>query len=83
MRLPSIVCLTLLWLTLPGCHQSRESIANQPAPNVIFILADDLGSNDLSSFRTENDSLPEQTPTVQTLHLDALATRGMRKNLIN
>ncbi|MEM6690381.1 MAG: sulfatase-like hydrolase/transferase [Planctomycetota bacterium] len=41
-----------------------------PLPNVIFILADDLGYGDLSCY---NDEAKVQTP-----HLDKLASQGMR-----
>lgn len=38
-------------------------------PNIVFILADDLGVNDLSCYGRSDQSTP---------HLDALAQRGMR-----
>lgn len=48
-----------------------QSVAPPPAvtPNVVFILADDLGINDLHSYGREDHRTP---------HLDRLASQGMR-----
>ena len=43
--------------------------AEAPRPNVIYILADDLGYGDLSSYGH---------PTTETPHLDQLAREGMK-----
>lgn len=44
------------------------AVANQP-PNVVFILADDMGYGDLSSYGA---------PDIQTPHIDRLAKEGVR-----
>jgi arylsulfatase A-like enzyme len=58
------ILASLGWLmpTLPA-------LAQAPKPNVVFILADDLGINDLSCYGRKD----QQTP-----HLDRLAAQGMR-----
>lgn len=61
-----IVLIPLLVLFLLSC-QEESSNKN---PNIIYILADDLGYGDVSCF---NDSSKIQTP-----NLDKLASQGMR-----
>jgi arylsulfatase A len=51
-----------------GLATARASVADRP-PNVIFILADDLGYGDLGSYGQEK---------IRTPHLDRLAAEGMR-----
>ncbi len=61
--------LTLLLLSLlPTLHCAGREIAKQP-PNIIFILADDLGYGELGSYGQKR---------IQTPNLDALAADGMR-----
>ena len=48
---------------LTGCAQKEA-----PRPNVVFILADDLGWGDLSCYGQQR---------FQTPNIDALASRGM------
>src|SRR5438067_700167 len=51
------------------CFQPASQASPQPQPNIVFILADDLGVNDLGCYgRKEHD----------TPHLDHLAAQGMR-----
>lgn len=47
-------------------------------PNIILIVADDLGYNDLGSYRllTTNDSV--RSPTAETPFIDEIAEKGMR-----
>lgn len=57
-----------------GCSRSGE----ERPPNLILILADDLGYNDLGCYRYENEQLSETPPTARTPSLDRLAEQGMR-----
>ena len=59
--------LALLALALAGCVAPRSE-PDRP-PNVIFVLADDLGLGELGSFGQEK---------ILTPHLDRLAREGMR-----
>jgi len=52
----------------PIVHAASES-RPAPKPNLIFILADDLGYGDLSCFQSDK---------IETPHLDELARSGMR-----
>jgi arylsulfatase A len=64
--LSSIVTIGLLILV--GCSPKAETTDGRP-PNIIYILADDLGYGDLSSWGNTHFSTP---------HLDALNSSGMR-----
>ena len=57
-----------LLLFLPACNQESET-GNQKKPNIIYIMADDLGWGDLSCYGQEK---------FQTPNLDKLASEGMR-----
>jgi arylsulfatase A-like enzyme len=59
-------------LTITGCGDSMTRLkAGQagPKPNIIFVMADDLGYGDLGCYGQK---------TIQTPHIDRLATEGMR-----
>ncbi len=58
---------TILAILLTVC--CLEVAAAEPKMNVVFILADDLGVNDLSLYGSK---------FFETPHLDALARRGMK-----
>ena len=47
----------------------NRSLAAEPPPNIVFILTDDLGINDLSCYGRKDQPSP---------HLDRLAEQGMR-----
>lgn len=64
----------LLPLSLIGAQRGTD--VNQP--NIIIILADDLGYNDLSCYRNTNPQQGDSLPTCQTPNLDALAAQGIR-----
>ena len=57
-------------LCITGCtERSREHIIETPGPNIIYILADDLGYGDLSCYGQEKFSTP---------NIDRLAKEGIR-----
>ena len=58
-------CLILCVILAIGC----QSISEAAPPNIVFILADDLGYGDLSCFG--------QT-TLKTPHLDRMAAEGLK-----
>jgi len=63
------LCLVILWITL-GCHsQSSAFRRGENRPNIVFILADDLGYGDLGCYGQH---------IIKTPHLDRLASEGMR-----
>ncbi|WP_144051630.1 arylsulfatase [Fibrisoma limi] len=68
----------ILWLVSSGFHttsgQGRPSPAGPRKPNIIFILADDLGYGDLGCYR--NTGSGQQT--IRTPNLDRMAREGMR-----
>ena len=63
MRLKNLVCVWTYLLASIGVSQAA------PKPNVIVILADDLGAVDLGCYGAQD---------METPHLDALAGRGIR-----
>ncbi|MFD1142200.1 sulfatase [Larkinella insperata] len=65
--LQRVIHLLLCLLTLPGLAQKA-----QVPPNIIIILADDLGWSELGCYSTRNDRFNE------TPNLDQLAAGGMR-----
>lgn len=64
--LPFSHALTALLLLVEPCLQPR---AAAPPPNIVFILADDLGINDLACYGRRDHPTP---------HLDRLAAAGTR-----
>ncbi len=64
-----LVILPLLCVLSGFVHESARAQDASGPPNVLLILADDLGYGDLSSFGAED---------LQTPHVDALAEQGMR-----
>ncbi len=62
-----------LLLILFGCNKKENKL-----PNIILILADDLGYNDVNSYRNFDLSLyPHKLPTAKTPNIDAIAKQGM------
>ncbi len=74
MRLSRILPLLVLSMILFGCQQGSRTVP----PNIILILADDLGYNDLTCYRDSHPAQYEWPPTASTPHIDRLATQGMR-----
>lgn len=60
---------SLLWLLLFGACQSKSTDSEEAFPNIIYILADDLGYGELGTYGQE---------IIETPHLDELAKTGMR-----
>jgi arylsulfatase A-like enzyme len=58
------------WLALPAPNQSRAAGAPAPRPNILYILADDLGYGDVGCYNRESK--------IPTPRLDILAAQGMR-----
>ncbi len=61
--------ILLLWVFCSGCQSSQTGAIKVDYPNIIFILADDLGYSDLSCYGQSK---------FQTPNIDALARAGMR-----
>jgi arylsulfatase A len=59
----------LVLLTLSGCSSTEEATQTAPPPNIVFIMADDLGYGHLGSYGGDK---------IETPHVDRLAADGMR-----
>ena len=70
LKLISALTLAAVSIVLSGCNNdnnsSQPTTSAQTQPNVLFIMADDLGYSDLGAFGSE----------IATPHLDALAAEG-------
>jgi len=64
LRQLSLVCVALLYLLTPGDAEAADR-----KPNIVFILADDLGYRELGSFGQKK---------IRTPNLDRLASQGMK-----
>jgi arylsulfatase A len=66
--------LALFILMLAGCKPPEDT---RP-PNIVIILADDLGYNDLGIYRKDHPTRSARPPTCNTPNIDRLASEGMR-----
>ncbi|MEM7375495.1 MAG: arylsulfatase [Bacteroidota bacterium] len=64
-----VVLFTLSCTSISGNQQTSSSSKSSSPPNIIYILADDLGYGELGSYGQKK---------IRTPHLDALANGGMR-----
>ena len=63
-----VLFTTALLLLLSGCDNRPDETRDDPRPNILLIVADDLGYADLGSFGSD----------IETPHIDALAAEGVR-----
>lgn len=63
----SMICL-IFFLGIISCQMDKKTSDNQAKPNIIYILADDLGYGDLSCYGQQKFSTP---------NIDRLAAEGM------
>ncbi|MDA0811663.1 MAG: sulfatase [Verrucomicrobia bacterium] len=68
-RFPSLLLLLGVWLAGLASSRSAPATAAPTPPNIVVILADDLGWSDLHC---------QGNPLLDTPHLDRLAKQGMR-----
>lgn len=64
-----VVTLFFILVSLTQCESSASVTASTEQPNIVYILADDLGYGDLSSFGQKKFATP---------HIDSIASQGMR-----
>lgn len=71
MRIP-LRFIKYLWpvMLLPAAGLSVANAGEMPPPNIVFILADDMGYGDLASYNAQS--------RIRTPHLDGMARAGMR-----
>ncbi|MDO6760985.1 arylsulfatase [Tamlana sp. 2_MG-2023] len=71
MKVKLIILTALLSIVLSACAQEKKESKsiNQSPPNIIYILADDMGIGDLGAYGQK---------IIQTPNLDKLAARGMK-----
>ena len=71
--------LRLLFLTFFLSLSGILSVkAEDKRPNVIFMLADDLGYGDLSSYNPQSKGTPPNNTPIRTPNLDRMAQKGAR-----
>ena len=67
-RNKNLLIITII-IIITACNQKNEEKSEQKPPNIIFIMADDLGYGDLSCFGSTE---------IETPNLDQLAQQGMK-----
>lgn len=66
---PTIISLALAFITCLGCTSNKKEIKEEKAPNIIFILSDDLSWGDLGCYGQEK---------IKTPNIDRIAAEGMK-----
>jgi len=67
---PGLFCLLFAFaICLTTCGESEKALPSHRLPNILFVMADDLGYGDLGSYGQVH---------IQTPHLDRMAEEGVR-----
>ena len=67
------IFLFLFFLAILGCGQKEKKTQRETVeklPNIIYVLADDLGYGDINAFNPNGK--------IKTPHIDKLASEGMK-----
>jgi len=70
---PGSIFLFVCFLTVLGCGQKEKKTQEKTAeklPNIIYVLADDLGYGDINAFNPDGK--------IKTPHIDKLASEGIK-----
>lgn len=70
-----ILKICILLYSICTCSYAQQQTYKKP--NIILILADDLGYNDVSIYRKAHNGQGDKAPTSQTPNIDLLAEQGM------
>ncbi len=62
--------ITIVWVLVITIQSESPAVAQSSRPNIVYILADDLGYGDVQAFNPQNGK-------INTPNLDRLATQGM------
>ena len=72
------VCCSLRWIALGMIViHATDGVAAERPPNVVFILADDLGIMDVGAYATHLSNARLEDRFYKTPHIDALAGKGI------
>ena len=70
------ILLLALWVLVACVEWSNAAQASADKPNIVFILADDLGYCDVTSFAQRVSGTPIRSMYYETPHLDRLTSEG-------
>ena len=84
MNFKKIIFLLLIYFTLFPCNAQKNNLSDKSKPNIIYILADDLGYGDLSCYVQEKFATPNIDKLIvqQTLYILKIGI-PFRQNLFN
>ncbi|MCG5510238.1 sulfatase-like hydrolase/transferase [Ectothiorhodospira lacustris] len=60
-------CLLVLLMGLGACSDSSTQHQRQPPPNILFIVLDDVGIDQLNGFNSSPLAVTPQTPSIDTI----------------